>query len=490
MIRQASVSFALFSLFIAGCASGSEESESSTADIVSLEQRMADRFEAAKSNPSALHDLARRIPKGGDLHQHLSGAIYAETYLEWAADSGGFCIAPTTSLTNSCGSGTRPVPEATDPYYAQLVASWSMEGFVPTAQESGHDHFFSSFQRYSIMSGAAYHGRSLADVMKRADDENEQYIEMMLSTSSAARSAGESIWSRTHAGQQLGQNDFASFLTTLQTAPEVANAVTGIVNDVTKSENEAREILDCANAQAASACAVSTRYEVYVSRGGTAPGVFAQMVAAFEASKRDGRVVGLNLVGPEDGVPALKSYDLQMAMLGFLQGVYSGISPLRISLHAGEITSEYLPNGYDLESLGHIRKAVDVAHAQRIGHGVDVMFEAHPTELLADLATNKVLVEVCLTSNKQILEVSGAAHPLQAYLAAGVPVALATDDQGVSRTSIALEFERAVMEQGLGYRTLKTLARNSIEYSFLDNAARTQAKAELERRFQVFESSP
>jgi adenosine deaminase len=49
-----------------------------------------------------------------------------------------------------------------------------------------------------------------------------------------------------------------------------------------------------------------------------------------------------------------------------------------------------------------------------------------------------------------------------------VPVALATDDEGVSRSEISREFLRAVQDQGLGYLQLKMIARNSLQYSFID----------------------
>jgi len=78
-----------------------------------------------------------------------------------------------------------------------------------------------------------------------------------------------------------------------------------------------------------------------------------------------------------------------------------------------------------------------------------------------------VLVEVCLSSNTQILEIAGVAHPLATYLAHGVPVALATDDQGVSRSSMAGEYLRAALDQHLSYRQLKLLARQSLEHAFL-----------------------
>ena len=49
-----------------------------------------------------------------------------------------------------------------------------------------------------------------------------------------------------------------------------------------------------------------------------------------------------------------------------------------------------------------------------------------------------------------------------------MPVALATDDPGVSRDDMTNQYMRAVQEQGLDYATLKRLARNSLEYSFAE----------------------
>jgi hypothetical protein len=83
----------------------------------------------------------------------------------------------------------------------------------------------------------------------------------------------------------------------------------------------------------------------------------------------------------------------------------------------------------------YLRKAVEVAYAERIGHGVAVLGETDSTGLLAQLKQLGVMVEIGLSSNIQILEVSGSGHPLASYIQSGVPVALATDDQGVSRSA-------------------------------------------------------
>jgi hypothetical protein len=83
------------------------------------------------------------------------------------------------------------------------------------------------------------------------------------------------------------------------------------------------------------------------------------------------------------------------------------------------------------------------------------------------MARRNVMVEICLSSNDLILGITGARHPLATYLEYGVPVALATDDEGVGRSEISVEFLKAAEEQGLGYIQLKSMARNSLQYAFI-----------------------
>ena len=82
---------------------------------------------------------------------------------------------------------------------------------------------------------------------------------------------------------------------------------------------------------------------------------------------------------------------------------------------------------------------MEQALADRIGHGVDVMYEDRPYDLLKHMADKGVLVETNLTSNKVILGVEGKAHPFATYRKLGVPVALSTDDEGVSRIDLTHE---------------------------------------------------
>jgi adenosine deaminase len=109
--------------------------------------------------------------------------------------------------------------------------------------------------------------------------------------------------------------------------------------------------------------------------------------------------------------------------------------------------------------------------AERIGHGTDVLGEDDWPALMRTMADRNVMVEVNLTSNEQILEVSGRDHPFPVYRAFRVPVTLSTDDEGVSRIDLTHEYQRATTDYHLRYRDLKALARTSLEHAFLDGAS-------------------
>jgi adenosine deaminase len=150
-----------------------------------------------------------------------------------------------------------------------------------------------------------------------------------------------------------------------------------------------------------------------------------------------------------------------MKMIEYLHTLYPKV---HISLHAGELAPGMVPpDGLRF----HVRQAVEMGHAERIGHGVDVMYEDDAPALLKELAAGHVMIEINLTSNDGILGIKGAQHPFQTYRAAHVPVALSTDDQGVSRIDITHEYVRAALEYHLTYQDLKQLARTGMEHNFL-----------------------
>ena len=137
----------------------------------------------------------------------------------------------------------------------------------------------------------------------------------------------------------------------------------------------------------------------------------------------------------------------------------------------------------------HIREAIEIAGARRIGHGVALAFERDMEGLLAEMRARPVVVEVNLTSTDIILGVRGKDHPLPTYLAAGVPVVLSSDDAGVSRIDLTNEYMRAVLDFGLEYRALKAIARNALIYSFLDEAQKRDELARFDRASAEFERS-
>jgi len=161
----------------------------------------------------------------------------------------------------------------------------------------------------------------------------------------------------------------------------------------------------------------------------------------------------------------MTDYALHMRIVGFLHALYP---KTHVSLHAGEIAPSLVPHE---GRCCHIRLAVEQAQAERIGHRVDIMYEDNPHALLKEMAANHIMVEISLTSNDVILGVSGKDHPFMLYRMFGVPVALATDDEGVSRIDLTHEYVRAVQSYELHYADLKRMVRTSLEHSFLRGAS-------------------
>jgi adenosine deaminase len=424
------------------------------------EARTARRFELLRKSPPQLWEFLLRMPKGGDLHNHLSGAVYAESYIDWAGKAG-LCINTKTMalLSGVCDpkSAQPPVvsvaPNST--IYEQMIDAWSMRNWQKSG-ESGHDHFFNTFIKFGPATWNNT-GKMLAEVVKRAARGHVLFLEIMLTPDGTPTGIVSS-----QVGDKVGWNGNAEDTLNKLKSAGIDKAFTTAVQNLKDAEDAKNELLKCGNREADPGCFVQVRYVAQVSRGAQLQQVFAQMVAGFAlADNPDSKVVGLNLVQPEDSPSSMKNFSEQMKMLQFLRPLYPHA---HLSLHAGELAPGFVP---DDGLKFHIRESVITARAERIGHGVDVMHEDQPIELLKDMAQRNVMVEICLSSNELILGISGAAHPLAKYLQFGVPVALATDDEGVSRSEISREFSKAVTDQGLGYLQLKMMARNSLQYAFV-----------------------
>jgi adenosine deaminase len=116
------------------------------------------------------------------------------------------------------------------------------------------------------------------------------------------------------------------------------------------------------------------------------------------------------------------------------------------------------------------------------------MNDVNPAALLREMATRGIAVEMIFSSSDVILGIRGPAHPVRQYLRAGVPVVIATDDEGVARSDLTNEYQRGVEEQELTYRELKQISRNSIDYSFLPPDEKARLKRQLDAAFAKFEA--
>jgi adenosine deaminase len=418
-----------------------------------------------------------------------------------------------------------------------LVDAFSMRGFVPTAGVSGHDQFFATFDRFSGID-KSHTGEWLDEVATRAAAQNEQYLEVMQTPSffelaplwnklgwplrGVLDASRENNLAQEFAGDATGTTRAElDALRTKLLAGGLRNEVARDVKEFDEALAARNRIEHCGEAVAAAGCAVKIRFLYQVLRAFPPQQVFAQTLLAFEVASADANVVGLNFVQPEDATLSMSEYNRQMRMLDYLHSVYPKV---HIALHAGELAPGLVPP----EGLRfHIREAVELGHAERIGHGVDVMVESDPYGLLREMASQHVMVEINLTSNDGILGITPPHHPLPIYRATRVPVALSTDDEGVSRIDLTHEFVRAAMEYGLSYLDLKTMVRASLEHSFLPgeslwakpdeftrvnsacagqplgaasltkncaallrSSERASEQWELEKRFAMFESDP
>jgi adenosine deaminase len=427
------------------------------------------RFALLREHPPELHAFLYRMPKGGDLHNHLAGAIYAESLIRAAAEdhlcvdrralafiaeSGGACTAAEFSAAAANIDNALRDP---------LIDSLSMRGFVP-GPETAHDHFFNAFGKFQPVS-KVHDGEFLAEVVRRAADQNESYLELMAIAGSGAIA---------RAGQQAGldENNFDATRKNLEDA-----GFARLIADDRKRIDE----MDDARKRLTPESNVRVRYVFQVLREFPKEQVFAQILGGFMLAASDPRVVAVNLVQPEDGVTSMRDYHLHMLMVAYAHQLYPNV---HITLHAGELALGLVPpDGLRF----HIREAVEIGHAERIGHGVDLPYEHDALGLLDEMRRKNVAVEINLTSNDLILGVSGDHHPFPMYRGHGVPVALSTDDEGVSRSDLTEEYERAVLTYHLTYADVKQLVRNSIEYSFAPPDEKAELKADLEKRFAAFE---
>jgi adenosine deaminase len=453
---------AAMAAFTAGAQSPSKASIAKPPGASAVEERTAKYLPSVRERPLELMGFLDRMPKGGDLHNHLTGAVYAESYINYAVEDGD-CIDRATFkiLQPPCDAarGLMPASQAISDFVFRnlVIDALSIRNFHPTAEDRDvRLHFFATFGKFDLVTNKHW-GEMLAEVTHRAGAQNEVYLETMLTPDQ-----GEAI----QLGKQVSWNDDFGAMRSQMLAGGMSKVVADGRKNLDDAETKMRQVLGCDAAQPDVGCRVTLRYLNQVLRAFPKEQVFAQMVAGFEIASADPRVVGINLVQSQDEFNALHDFDLQMRMLDYLHGVYPKV---HITLHAGELT----PGEVKPEELyaSHIRKSIEMGHAERIGHGLDVIYEQDPVGLVALMARKHILVEDCLYSHELVRDMKGSENVLPTYLRGGVPVSLATDDEAIVRSELTWYFRRAVEGYNVDYHTLKRMVRDSLEHAFLAGAS-------------------
>ena len=434
----------------------------------------AKRLDNLRDRPERLRQFLLGMPKGTDLHTHLSGAVYAEAMIRWGPRDGK-CVDTVTYASSfpPCTGSQVPLANALSntQLWDQILAAWSMRGFKPDAF-SGHNHFFATFDLF----GSAFSGRQgdgLAQVTQRAASQNVQYVEPLITPQFSATLA---------IANQVGYNPDLPAMRQAMLDAGITNAIPAAGLQATSALGRRSDLLGCGTENARPGCDVLVNFDVQVLRNQPPNVVFAQLLFGFELMAADPNWAGMNMVQPEDAAYSTSDYSLHMKMVRYLSSLYPDE---KVTLHAGELVPGLVPPS-DLRF--HVREAVNIAGADRIGHGADLRWERNPDQILSSMKKRGTCLEANLTSNEQILELSGRRHPIRDYVKAGIKVTLSTDDEGVSRTDLTSQYAKAVRQHGFGYRRLKRFATDGLRCSFLAPGQKKAALAEQARRFRTFEA--
>ena len=450
--------------------------------LISHTQTINYYFQKIRNSQAELTAFISQMPKGGDLHNHYSGAIYAETYFDWAVKNDFWINTQTlqVSAEENKGEGWTKFSALAKAgplsnYREKLLQLWSMKNYN---SNNGEQHFFATFGLFSPLSNINY-SEGLTELKERAIAENVSYLEVMFSRVDFSKQNIDSA------------NAYNTLLETIQAQKNTVllNKVldrlyTKIMQlPVADSVNSFTHFLDSLHYTFhMDDDKFTMRYQTYIIRIQNAVTTFKNLVVSFEAAKKDSLIVGVNIVAPEDDPVSMHDYWLHMYMFAYCHQKYPSV---KYAMHAGEITEGYVKPE---ELTNHISEAVYVAGAQRIGHGADIGYEKNNYVLLNYMSKHHIAVEVNLSSNEFILGVKNDLHPVMLYNRFHVPVFISTDDAAVNRSSITEQYVLlALRYKELSYADIKKFVYNSIIYSFAGNAKKEALKKDLDERFKKFE---
>jgi adenosine deaminase len=449
----------------------------------SNEEKTAQYLEKIKqsNNNAGLTQFCTLMPKGGDLHHHYSGAIYAETYLDWAERKGLLINTQTFTLEKAESTDNKSISidslKKNSDLYRNVLNVWSdMDFYNHYHQQNQPDqHFFNTFSYFGSISNA-YYRNGLLEIKNRAKKENVLYIETMLMSPAVQFNSNPNVVASLLVIEQKKDSiALIRLLDSLSKAVSKSTDYNKFINNYLDSLRSYHKSIDDEQ--------FTMRFQTYISRNVTPDAAFAKLYGCFDAVTRDNSslLVGVNIVSPENGIISMRDYWLHMQMFAYLKRHFPKV---KTSMHAGELCMG-LVKPEDLTY--HIHDAVYIANANRIGHGVDIPYEMNSVTLLHYMKQKKIAIEVNLTSNEFILGIKGNDHPVSLYYSAGVPIIISTDDAGVSRNNLTTEYVKLLSRYNFAYKDVKTFVYNSINYSFLKQTEKDKLKQQLDTRFNWFE---
>ncbi|TRX35613.1 amidohydrolase family protein [Flavobacterium restrictum] len=444
-------------------------------------------FEKIRNNEAELTAFFAQMPKGGDLHHHYSGAIYAEPLLEYAIAQNLYLNLETMQVEKEKqATGTwmqfssLKSKGELETYKQQILHKWSVKDYNNVDYPSDK-LFFESFDKFWAATKPTFK-TGLLELKNRAIVENVNYIETQLSTIPCDMNTDDlAITSSKLRELMLVKDEKALFraldLVYDQLIARGANTYAATFN--TEFINALHEELKMDDSR------FTMRYQNFVLRFMEPIDLFKNLVIAFISANTDPLIVGVNIVSPEDGETSMKDYQLHMLLFKYCHAKFPNV---KYALHAGELTLGLVPPE---DLTWHINEAVYTAGANRIGHGVDLAYEKKPYDLLRYMTKNKIAVEMNLVSNEFILKVKENRHPILLYKDFGVPIVISSDDAGILRTNLTEQYVLlAKRYKSLSYADIKQFVYNSITYSFIkEKSVKNQLLKDLDKKFKDFESS-
>ncbi|MDR7370511.1 adenosine deaminase [Flavobacterium aquidurense] len=451
---------------------------------ISFSQSAENYLEKNRNNEALLTAFFQQMPKGGDLHHHFSGSVYAESLLERAIAEDFYLnietmgVAKTKPAIGNWQTFSSLKNEGKLPFYQQqIMQTWSAKdynGSVPS-----DDLFFDSFMKFEPTI-AGHFAEGMLELKKRAIAENVSYIETQLSTIPCDMDVSDLSDFNSKLRQAASQKDEKAVLKLLD---ELNKAIQQKDAKKYATEFNTNFIAKLHKDLKIDDEKFTMRYQNFVLRFMNPVDLFKNLTIAFISANDSKLVAGVNIVSPEHGQNSMKDYWLHMVMFKYW---HSKFPDVKYTLHAGELTLG-LVQPEDL--TWHINDAIHVAGANRIGHGVDIAYEENSYDLLRYMTKNNIPIEINLASNEFILKVKEGRHPFTLYREFNVPIVISTDDAGILRTNMTEQYVLlAKRYPDVSYATIRQYVYNSINYSFIqDVSVKKQLLKDLDTRFKTFE---